>query len=92
MSRNMEVPGTEREVNKRVENVMEVLDSKRKAKTRANNAHKEAESRVIAVMREEKLSEYTSADLGLTITIDEVEHAKLAAYTPPEDKKPKAEA
>ncbi len=67
---------------------MEVLDAKRKAKTRAGNAHKEAESRVIAVMREEKLSEYTSADLGLTVRIDEVEHAKLESYSPPNPDKP----
>lgn len=86
MGKQLEVVGTEREVNKRIENAMEVLDSKRKAKTRAGNAHKEAEMRAIQIMREEKVKEYTSADLGLTIIIDDVEHAKLASYTPPDEK------
>jgi hypothetical protein len=94
MARQSEIPGTEREVNKRIENVMEVLDSKRKAKTRAGVAHKEAELRVIEVMREEKVKSYTSVDLGLTVEIDETRHAKLSSYQPPEEEKraPKAEA
>lgn len=97
MGKQTEIPGTEREVNKRVEDVMQVLDSKRKAKTRASTAHKDAEPRVIQVMREEKLKTYTSVDLGLTVDIDEVEKPKLSAYHPPDaekakSKKPEAEA
>lgn len=87
MSKQSELEGFERPVNKKVENVLQVLDAKRKAKTRAGNAHKEAESRAIAIMREEKLTEYTSADLGLTMRIDEVEHAKLETYSPPAEPK-----
>lgn len=95
MGRQIEVPGTEREVNAKVEAVMQVLSDKKKAKTRASNAHKVAEQRVLDVMREEKLTEYTSADLGLTVVLDPIEKVKLEAYEPPakkEEKKPKAEA
>jgi hypothetical protein len=89
----LEIAGTERPVNKRIENVMQTLSDKKKTKTRANSAHKDAEQRVIEVMREEKVAEYTSEDLGLTVTLDDIEKVKLAAYTPPkDDKKPKAEA
>lgn len=98
--RQSEIPGTEREVNKRIENVMQVLSDKKKAKTRANNAHKDAEVRAIEVVREElkgqKVQSYTSVDLGLTIDLDDIERVKLSAYTPPKEekaeKKPKAEA
>lgn len=90
MSKQSELEGFERPVNKKIENVMQVLADKKKAKTRANNAHKDAESRVIEVMREEKVPEYTSVDLGLTVTLDEVEKVNLAAYHPPEEKKQKS--
>lgn len=82
-----ELEGFERDVNKELEVVMEILDSKRKAKTKASNAHKDAEKRVIDVMRAEKLTEYTSVDLGLTVYLDEAPHAKLSAYHPPDENK-----
>lgn len=87
-----ELAGFEREVNKKVENVMQILADKKKAKTRANNAHKEAEQRVIDVMRDEHLSEYTSQDLGLTVTVDDIEKVGLKTWTPPKPAKPEAEA
>jgi len=101
MSRQSEIPGTERPVNKRIENAMQILSDKKKAMTRARNAHKDAEVKAIEVVREElvgeKVRSYTSVDLGLTIDLDEVEKVKLSAYHPPEEekkrsKKPEAEA
>jgi len=87
MARQNELPGVEREVNKKIEGVMEVLDAKRKAKTRAGTAHKDAEKKVIDVMIEEKVKEYTSVDLGLTVRLNEKQAAKLEAYHPPDEKK-----
>lgn len=92
----LEVPGTERPVNKKIENAMQVLSDKKKAMTRARNHHKDAESKAIEVVREEmkgeKVRSYTSVDLGLTIDLDEVEKVKLSAYAPPEEKKKKSKA
>lgn len=81
--RQLEVVGTERKKNKRIEAVMEALDDARKAKTKATTKHKEAEQRAIDTVRSEGLSEYTSLDLGMTITVDDKTHAKLSAYKPP---------
>lgn len=94
MAKQGEIPGTEREVNKRIENAMEVLSDKKKAMTRARNAHKEAEVKAIEVCREElkgkKDRSYTSVDLGMTIDLDEIEKVKLSAYHPPEEEKAKS--
>lgn len=92
MGKQKELEGFERPFSKRIEAAMAILNDKRKAKTRAGNAHKEAETNAIAVMREEKVTEYTSEDLGLTITLDDVEKAKLATWNPPKPLKAEAEA
>lgn len=84
-ARQLEVVGTERKKNKRIEEAMEALDDARKAKTRASNKHKEAEQRAIDAVKEEKLDSYTSLDLGMTITVDDTTHAKLSPYKPPPD-------
>ncbi len=83
MTKQTELAGIERPVNKKIENAMQVLSDKKKAKTKSNNAHKDAEARVIDVMKDEKVDSYTSVDLGLTIEIDATEKAKLSAYHPP---------
>jgi hypothetical protein len=85
--RQAEVPGTERSTNKAVEEVMELLSDAKKKKTSANNKHKERELAVIEVMKKQGLKEYTSLDLGITVTIDEKRNAKLSAYKPPEEEK-----
>lgn len=85
--RQTEVPGTERPRNKAVEEVMELLADAKKAKTRANNKHKERELAVIEVMKKQEITEYTSVDLGITVVIDEKKHAKLSAYKPEEKEK-----
>src|SRR4051812_42952028 len=91
MAKQGEIPGTERETNKRIENAMQVLSDKKKAMTRARNSHKDAEVKAIEVVREElkdeKVRSYTSVDLGLTIDLDEVEKVKLSAYHPPDEEK-----
>lgn len=90
--RQLEVVGTERKKNKRIEEAMEALDDARKAKTKASNKHKEAEQRAIDAVKEEKLSSYTSLDLGMTITVDDTTHAKLSPYKPPPDAGAKGES
>lgn len=87
MTRQLEVVGTERQKNKPVEEVMELLADAKKAKTKAGNKHKERELAVLEVMKKQGLNEYTSLDLGITVTIDEKKNAKLSAYKPPEEEK-----
>lgn len=81
--RQTDVPGTERKKNPKLEKVMEELDDARKAKTKASNKHKEADQRAIDALKAEGLTEYTSLDLGMTITVDDTTHAKLSAYKAP---------
>jgi hypothetical protein len=85
--RQTDLPGTERKKNKAVEEVMELLADAKKKKTSANNKHKERELAVIEVMKKQELTEYTSLDLGITVTIDEKANAKLSAYKPDKDEK-----
>lgn len=80
-----EIPGTEREVNQKVEHAGELLISATKKKTNANVAHKKAHDHLLAVMREEKVPEYTSEDLGKTFRIDDVEKVKVSAWENPNE-------
>lgn len=90
--RQTDVPGTERKKIKKLEELMEALDDARKAKTRASNKHKEAEQRAIDAVKAEGLTEYTSLDLGMKLTVDDTTHAKLSPYKPPaESAAPKAD-
>jgi len=89
MAKQTEIPGTEREVNKKVENAGDLLVSATKKKTKASKDHKDAEARLLEVMREEKVKKYTSEALGKTFEVDDVEKVKVYAYKPPNP--PKAE-
>jgi predicted transcriptional regulator len=86
----LEIAGTEREVNKKVENAGDLLVSATKKKTSASKNHKEAENRLLEVMRDEKVRTYTSESLGKTFEVDDVEKVKVYAWKPIEP--PKAEA
>lgn len=81
-----EIPGTERPVNKKVENAGELLVSATKKKTTANVAHKKAEQHLLDVMVEEKVASYTSEDLGKTFDVNDLQKVKVSTYKAPKQK------
>ena len=85
MAAQKEIPGMEREVNQKVEHAGELLVSATKKKTNANVAHKKAHDHLLAVMREEKVPEYTSEDLGKTFRIEDTEKVKVSAWENPNE-------
>lgn len=87
MAKQSELPGVEREVNKRVENAGDLLVTATKKKTTANKNHKEAENRLLQVMQEEKVKEYTSEALGKTFEVDDTAKVKVHTWKPPTPKK-----
>lgn len=92
MGRQSEIPGTERAINKRVENAGELLVSATKKKTKANKDHKEAENHLLEVMHEEKVSQYVHEDMGKIYEIDETEKVRVSVWQPPKSQKAEADA
>lgn len=81
-----EIPGTEREVNKAVENAGDLLVSAVKKKTSATKAAKKAEDHLLQVMHDEKVQSYTSEALGKTFEIESPEKVKVYAWESPGEK------
>lgn len=87
MAKQTEIPGTEREVNKKVENAGDLLVSATKKKTAANATHKKQEQHLLDVMLEEKVMTYTSEELGKTFEVDEKQKVKVSAWQAPKPPK-----
>ena len=90
MAKQSELPGVEREVNKKVEAAGDMLVSATKKKTSANNAHKKQEEALLQVMIAEGVTTYTSEELGKTFDVSELKKVKVSAWEAP--KAPKGEA
>lgn len=92
MAKQSEIPGTERPVNKKVELAGDLLVSATKKKTAALAAHKKQEQHLLDVMLEEKVSSYTSEDLGKTFDVTDLQKVKVSAWQEPKAKKTSDEA
>lgn len=86
----LDVPGTEREVDTQLENAIRQIKAKNEAGTEARNEIKKAKDRGNVLLHEKKLESYTSEKQGFTLVRNDKEDVKLVPYSPP--KAPKAEA
>jgi hypothetical protein len=88
----IEVPGTEREVDQQLENVIRLIKSKTEAATMAANEKRKAQDRGSALLREKDLDLYVSEKQGLTLRRSDKEAVKLEVWHPPKPSKAAAEA
>lgn len=85
----IEVPGTEREVDEQLENVIRRIKSKVEAMTEARNEKKKADDRGQELLAEKKLPYYVSEKQGFKLVATNKEGVKLEHWSPP--KPPKVE-
>lgn len=88
----MEVPGTEREVNEKLEKAIRKIKAKTEEATVAANEKRKAHDSGREVLREEGLDEYVSEKQGFVLRSNDREGIKLQHWTPPKPAKPDAEA
>lgn len=88
----IEVPGTEREVDDQCENVIRRIKSKVEAVTEARNEKKKADDRGQELLAEKKLDFYVSEKQGFKLVRTNKEGVKLQHWTPPKPTKVEADA
>lgn len=86
----VEIPGTEREVDTQLENAIRQIKSKTESVTEARNEKVKAEDRGQVLLAEKKLPFYVSEKQGFKLVATNKEGVKLEHWSPP--KPPKAEA
>lgn len=87
-----EIPGTEREVNQKLENVIRKIKSKTEEATLASNEKRKAQDEGREKLREENMSEYVSEKQGFVLRSNDREGVKLQHWSPPKPSKPEADA
>ena len=88
MSEQIEVPGTEREVDTQMENAIRTIKSKTEDATQAAKEKRKAKDKGIGLLQEKGLKEYVSEKQGFVLRRNDKEDVKMSVWTPP---KPKAE-
>jgi len=79
----IEVPGTEREVDQQLENAIRQLKAKNEAATEARNEVKRCHQKGTDLLKEKGLESYTSEKQGFTLVKNDKEDVKLVPYSPP---------
>ena len=90
MTKQIEVPGTERKYSMAMREKGDALAAAIKAKSRADSKRKEAEAVALAQMEEEGLSVYvdTESDPPFKLDVRVAKRVKKSAYKPPKQEEP----
>lgn len=86
----MDVPGTEREVDQQLENAIRNIKSKTETATQAANEKRKAHDKGRELLREKGLELYVSEKQGFTLRANDREAVKLEVWHPPKPPKLKA--
>lgn len=79
----LDVPGTEREVDSQMEDVIRRIKSKTEAVTQARNEKKKAEDRGQELLTEKELPHYVSEKQRFKLVATKKEGVKLEPWEPP---------
>lgn len=88
----LDVPGTEREVDAQLENAIRQIKSKTEDQTQAKNEVRKAKDRGNTLLHEKELESYTSEKQGFTLVRNDKEDVKIVPWSPPKPPRAKAEA